>query len=332
MRSAVATSYVLRIVSPASRTPWLLVLLLVLAGSSGCGATATKARAVLAGVVPWVNRPLRLYVIPEPKLIRYPTSAPPCRAGQLRVSQGRTGVGLGNQLEELVFTNVAASPCLLRGYPAISAETSTGSRRLRPQRGGTYFGQLVPADLPPGGHVFLDLATSTGCEGGREPAVRYHHLLFTLPHGGSLRAEQVSISEDCGLSMSDFGLPRRYSQPRAAPGTAGTLRARLWLPASVRVGTIFRYTVTLSNPTKTTVVLHPCPGYSEGLYASGLVVRRSFTLNCQSVHAIPAHGQVRYAMRLTVPRRAAPAIAKIGWNVNTPTGPFAGQVVQITAG
>ena len=123
-----------------------------------------------------------------------------------------------------------------------------------------------------------------------------------------------------------------YEQIADAPGTAGTLQARLRLPASVRAGTILRYTVTLSNPTETTVVLHPCPGYSEGAYASGLVVRRSFALNCQSVQAIPAHGHVRYAMRLTMPQGAAPAIVKIAWSLNTPTGPSAGRNVQITAG
>ncbi len=308
------------------------MLLLVLAGTSGCGSTATRAPSALAGVVPWVNRPLPLYVIPDPKPIPYPTSALPCRAEQLRVSQGRGGVGLGNQLQQLVFINVGARPCLLRGSPTISAGTATGSRRaLRPQHGGTYFGQLVPADLPPGGHVFLDLATSTGCEGGRKPAVRYRKLLFALPQGGSVQAEQVSITEDCGLSMSDFGLPRRYSHPQPAPGTAGVLQVRLELPASVRAGTTLRYTVTLSNPTKTTVALHPCPGYSEGVYASGLVVRRSFALNCDSVHDIPAHGHVRYAMRLALPRRLVPGIAKFGWNLNTPTGPFAGRIVRITA-
>lgn len=282
--------------------------------------------------MPWVNRPLRLYVIPEPKLISYPASAAPCRAGQVRVTKGRTGAGLGNQLEELVFTNVGARPCLLRGYPAISAETQTGSRRtLRRRRGGTYFGRLVP-DLRPGGHVFLDLATSTGCEGGRKPAVRYRRLLFALPQGGSVQGEQVSISEDCGLSMSAFGLPSRYSQPHPAPGTAGTLQARLRLSAGVRAGTTtLRYVVTLSNPTTTAVRLHPCPGYSEGLYVAGLVVHRSFALNCDSVRTIPAHGRVRYAMRLTLPRPAVAGIAKIGWNLNTPTGPFAVRAVQIAA-
>jgi hypothetical protein len=203
---------------------------------------------------------------------------------------------------------------------------------LHPQPGGTYFGQLDPADLPPGGHVFLDLATSTGCDGGRKPAVRFRNLRFGLPQGGSVDAARVAISEVCGLSISDFGLPRRYSQPQPAPGTAGVLEARLQLPAGARPGTTVRYTVTLRNPTRIAVGLHPCPGYSEGLFTTGLVVRHSFALNCDSVRSIPAHGHVRYAIRLTLPRRAKPGIAKLGWNLNTPTGPFAGSAIRITAG
>jgi len=310
----------------------LLVLLLVLAACSGCRSTATNPSSASDGVVPWLDQPLRLYVPPQRKLIRYPTSASPCRAGQLRVSQGRGGVGLGNELEELVFMNVAKRACLLRGYPTISGETAGGSRRtLRLQRGGTYFGRLVPADLPPGGHVFLDLATNTGCEGGRKPTVHYRHLLVTLPEGGTVRANQVTISEDCGLSMSAFGLPERYPPTRgAAVGSAGTLSAHVHVPDGFRAGSVLHYTVTVINPTKTTVTLDPCPGYSESLYASGLVVRRSFALNCGSVHAIPPHGHVEYAMQLSVPRQAKPGNGKFLWNLDTPTGPFAGQAVGIT--
>src|SRR5262249_22192233 len=153
----------------------------------------TKPTSVPGGVMPWVNRPLPLYVVPQPRLIRYPTSARPCRPRRLRVRQGRSGAGLGNQLEELVFTNVSKRPCLLRGDPTISAEAPTGTHLvLHPQRGGTYFGQLVPADMAPGRHVFLDLATSTGCEGGLKPGTRYRHLLFSLPAGSSVRANRVS--------------------------------------------------------------------------------------------------------------------------------------------
>ena len=271
--------------------------------------------------VPWVNRPQPLYVVPDAKPVVYPHSAPLCRAAQLRVRRGRTAAGLGNELEELVFTNVGAAPCLLRGYPEISAETPSGSREaLHPQRGGTYFGPLVPADLAPGGHVYLDLATSRGCDGGRKPPVRYRRLRFALAQGGHVEAEHGSVNEFCGLSMSEFGLPLRYAQPRPAPGTAGTLRARLRLPVSVRAGTVLRYTVTLVNPTATTVLLRPCPRYTEQLITQELGVRHSFALDCDSIQAIPPYANVRYAMRLAVPRRAE-GIAKVGWNLATPSGP-----------
>ena len=130
-----------------------------------------------------------------------------------------------------------------------------------------------------------------------------------------------------------FGLPERYPPTKGATaGSAGKLSAHAHVPDGFRAGNVLRYTVTLSNPTKTTVRLDPCPGYSESLYASGLVVRRSFALNCRSVHAIPTHGQVEYAMQLSVPRRAKPGNAKFLWELDTPTGPFAGEVVQVTTG
>src|SRR5207249_12168591 len=45
------------------------------------------------------------------------------------------------------------------------------------------------------------------------------------------------------------------------------------------------------------ITLRPCPGYSEGVYASGLVVRRSFALNCDAVHAIGPHEHLRLCVR-----------------------------------
>jgi hypothetical protein len=310
----------------------LLGTLLVLAGCTACGSGGSRAPAAANRVVPWLNRPLALYLTPDATLIRYPTSAPPCRAAQLRVTQGRKGVGLGNQLEEFVFTNVGAKACLLRGYPTISARAPDGVRRtLRPTRGGTYFGQMLGADIPPGRHGFLDIATSSGCDNGLRRAVRFTDLRFTLPNGGTVTAPKVSVSSVCGLSTSEVGLPRHYAQPRAAPGTAGTLLAQLHLPASVRAGATLRYTITLQNPSNTTISLRACPGYTEGLYDALLVVRHSFALNCAKVRAISAHRNVRYAIRLAVPPRAKPGFAKLGWSLNTPTGPFVAQVVRVVA-
>jgi Protein of unknown function (DUF4232) len=132
-------------------------------------------------------------------------SVPPCRAPQLRATQGRTAVGLGNRLEEVVFTNIGARACLLRGYPTITA----AGRVVRAMRGGTYFGRLVPAVLQPGGRGFLDFGTANGtdCDDRPRIVVTHRDLVFTLPSGGRLRARGVSITEHCSLSISVLGRP-----------------------------------------------------------------------------------------------------------------------------
>jgi hypothetical protein len=140
---------------------------------------------------------------------RHVGSTPLCRASQLRAGQGRVAVGLGNRLEEVVFTNVGAAPCLLRGYPTVTGETPAGRRVVKALRGGTYFGRLVPAVLRPGGRGFLDFGTANGTDCGGNPRifVRYRDLVFTLPRGGRLRAKGVAITEHCSLSISALGRP-----------------------------------------------------------------------------------------------------------------------------
>jgi hypothetical protein len=89
--------------------------------------------------------------------------------------------------------------------------------------------------------------------------------------------------------------------------------------------------VELSNPTETVISLRPCPGYTEGLFALRAQVRRSFRLNCTAVRDVRAHTRVRYAMQLQVPAATRRGIAKLAWNMNTPTGPSTGGTVEIVA-
>jgi Protein of unknown function (DUF4232) len=136
--------------------------------------------------------------------VRHQGAAPLCRASQLRVTQGRHAVGLGNLLEEVIFTNVSQRPCLLRGYPTITA-------RVRPvpaRRGGTYFGRLHPAVLKPAGKGFLDFGTAdlTDCPTGPSTVI-YRDPAFTLPNGGRVSGKNVTITEHCSLSMSELGRP-----------------------------------------------------------------------------------------------------------------------------
>jgi Domain of unknown function (DUF4232) len=313
------------------RTTAALALAICVPGiAAACGSTGRRA----SGPVPWVNRPVARYEVPAPKVIPYPVSAPACRAGQLRVGEGRGGAAAGTLYERLVFTNIGKQACLLRGYPSISGMSENGARSpLRARREGFTFFYLVPADVRAGGHSFLALATGDGCNGGTNKPVVYRRLDIAIPGGGILHAPaDVQISEVCGLYISSFGLPARYTPRAPAPGTAATLWASVRLPATVRPGGKLIYTVTLSNRTATPVKLTPCPGYTEGIYASGLVVRRWLSLNCATVRVIPAHQRVRFAMELAIPAKAPPGPTKFGWSLNTPFGPSVGRIITIGAG
>jgi len=191
----------------------------------------------------------------------------------------------------------------------------------------------VPADIPPGRRVVLNLGTSDcGCTCLRPHPTIYRHLEFGLPQGSSVPGGRFTLIKDCYLETSRFGLPENDIEPQAQLGTPGTLVARGRSPQSVKAGSIFQYTVELSNPTDDVVTLSPCPGYTEGVYTPSAHVSHSFRLNCDAVHSIRPHGRVRYAMELAIPRRAS-GFAKIGWSLNTPTGPYVAIVplVQVLA-
>ena len=114
-----------------------------------------------------------------------------------------------------------------------------------------------------------------------------------------------------------------------------TLRVVLSLRNMTRIrsGSRLRYVVTLSNPRATPVHLRPCPSYTEGLAAApekgrNASIERSFLLNCESIHAVGPHRQIRYAMELTI-RPAFATLAKVYWHLNTPNEPAALAVVVI---
>jgi hypothetical protein len=307
----------------------LSLSVLMLAGVS-CGSRGSSHKH--AALVPWVDRPLRAYVVPVAKPRPYTTAAPLCRASQLRVGERPTGVATGHELEEFVFHNSGSGSCLLRGFPRIVA-TSEGVRGpLAPVRSaqGTFFGRLEPADIKPGGYSLLDIETGSVCAKYEETV--YRDLVFELPEGGSVRAGAgASIVMGCGLTMSTFGLrPPVPTEPTPAPGTPGRLLARIRAPRTVRPGTTLHYVVTLANPTSVRVSLARCPGYTEKLYAEGAKSGGSFSLNCDSVKSIPAHERVRYEMEIGVPKHVA-GEGKLSWSLDTPTGPSSAVPLQIVS-
>ena len=170
-----------------------------------------------------------------------------------------------------------------------------------PQPDGTFFGQLVPAAIPPGRHVYLDLATEdVTCALGR-PFV-YRDLTFRLPDGRRL-ITHTRLTRFCGRwQMSRFGLPlRTAAELPPKPGSVDSLRVTVSLPPTARAGATLRYLVTLANPTDTAVRLDPCPSYTEAVASVHRNLHPAFFLNCDTVRLIAPGRRVRYEMRLRLP-------------------------------
>jgi hypothetical protein len=281
---------------------------------------------VTPGIVAWVDRPAPAYS-PPPEVSPYPTTAPRCLASQLRPSAGPSGVGLGSSLEGITLTNVG-STCLLGGRPVVTGLNAAGQRVTLSPRDGTYFGPLLPADIPQGAHGYIYFGTASACA-DQQTSTEYRAVAFDLPSGGRLSTQLTLRAGSCGLTMDNMGLPPVYStRPSPQPGSPVTLNARAVLPAAVRAGETLRYTVTLYNPTATDVSLTNCPSYTETLgYPNNRSL--SFVLNCDRVTVIPSGATVVYAMELKVPADAATGTTKFSWRLNDPDGPFAGSFLTI---
>jgi hypothetical protein len=315
----------------------VLVLAAAACGSGRPSAASGSATPASVEIVPWVNRRAPAYTFPAPRQTRlaYAASAPPCHPGQLRATGAVTGAATGNLDERFTFTNVSRSTCLLRGFPTISGVGPSRARRtLHPRRSpsGTFFGQLTPADLLPGRHVLLDLATEDVTCSPMHPPV-YRDLRFGLPDGGTLHSG-AHLTRVCdGWTMSHFGLPAiaPYIPPRP-PGSVSTLRLRMWSPGftDTRPGATVRFVIMLSNPTHTTIRLDRCPSYTLGIYAIGFARRRSYFLNCDTVTAIRQGQHVRYRMRLAIPAsRRLHGVAKFAWQLDTPASLTAARTLEV---
>jgi hypothetical protein len=225
--------------------------------------------------------------------------------------------------------NKSRTTCLLSGSPKLSAVRDGKRTTLLATPHDAFFGALDPTDLKPGGFTLLRLHTSTSC---KKPEEKLTGLQILLPDGGALDAPSVGLHDQCGLAVSDFGVPRRVQQHVAKPGTASVLKATLDVPSSVEAGTTLAYSVTLTNPTNRTVTLKPCPGYTQGIFAQGYAISLAYQLNCGTVTTIPANGAVAYDMSLDLPSSKDAVDAKLAWGLNMPVGPYASTPIRVNAG
>jgi hypothetical protein len=132
------------------------------------------------------------------------------------------------------------------------------------------------------------------------------------------------------VEMSRLGRPEPTPQdPRPRPGTPDVLTVAAVVPSAATAGSTLRFVVTLSNPTRTTVRLTPCPRYGEGVFTNAGHVERWYRLDCDTVSLIGPSTSVRYAMQLRVPA-AAGGMAKFWWQLAAPTVPTRAGAITIT--
>lgn len=295
--------------------PGLSALLLTLAA---CGShPEAPAAPVAAGEpVPWIATKAAPWTPPPPPTPSpYPTSAPACRSSQLTVGAMTVGAAAGNQSESFPLTNVGP-PCLIGGRPRVFATDPAGARVELQPRAGTMFGPLVPSDIATNEQAYLSFGTSSMCQGG--PSTLYRGLSIELPQGGgTLDLGSDLASGTCGIAMDELGVrrPSVLPTPAPSPGSLGVLKAKAELPESAVVGTVLRYTVTLSNPGPAAVDLSRCPSYTEVLGYPGNE-QLSFRLNCNQVKTISGGGEVTYRMEFAIPASAPTGPTKFFWHLN----------------
>jgi len=239
------------------------------------------------------------------------------------------------------LTNLGRSTCRLGGYPALYGITPGGKHEAIAVGHGTFFGNLVAVDLPPGARGEFIIGGNDMCVGVPPGEViprpiTYRVLLVELPdHEGSFVTRRFP---PCGpLDVSELGTePPSAVIPTPRPGTLESLQAAVTLPQGVYGGRLLSYVVTLTNPTRTPVALTPCPGYTEFLtLVEGMKVHlfaRAYQLNCRSVQRLAGGASVRFAMRLEIPAVSQATPAKFGWGLDVGDNEFALNGVDLLVG
>ncbi|HUX04371.1 MAG TPA: hypothetical protein VMV53_05625 [Acidimicrobiales bacterium] len=309
--------------------------------------SCSSAPATTATLVPW------LALAPVATTTTTTTATPlapaaPCTADHLRATTGQGGAGLGHELSVIVITNTGPT-CRLGGYPDLYGTTPTRTPgMMQVTKSGTYFGNLIPADLAPRQRGELLLGTGEACPALNEPsqaqdlanqrADTYHGVTIVLAHGaGSLRVPGVTVDVACGLDESRLGVqgpqPGEITNP---PGSPQTLQANVTLPLSTDSATTLRYVVALHNPSRTTVTWSHCPNYTETILTTPEVggsqrFSRTYQLNCRAAKSVRPGRTETFVMQFPIGAARKSSQAKFAWQLDTGNGPYAGHALLVFA-
>jgi hypothetical protein len=253
-------------------------------------------------VVPWLNDPA------VPPVSR----ALPCSASDLSLSVARGGAAAGTYGILFAIENGGNGPCTVSGYPAgLSGKSADGTwHNVSFQRGGSIYDweTQAAAMLAPGKAANFGISMPSQC--GRQPTPaeqRFVSVRILLARG--TLSTNARFSGACPINVSPVGLLRRTHLPIRYDG----LTLAVDRPHSAPAGSTLTYTVTLTNGSRRTLHLRPCPVYAERVILDGSS-GGTYRLNCDQASTIAAGGSVTYEMRLPMPQ--TPGLAKFSWQVS----------------
>lgn len=315
----------------AKRFALTAVGFIAVAGAAcGCASSATAGRVgdqpgsgvpqtSATTLVPWIDAPPPPYRAPAtstpPGLL---ANARPCRAADVSAKPEKGSGAGGHSVTYVRFRNVSRSPCLLAGYPAVTA--TEPHRTEVAGTDGSFFDIGRPANLSLGGsNTLLGLESDAYCAarpGGGGGGADYRSFVITMPGGGavSITVPDPGLDLTCGLHLTHFFDPD-YPQP-VPVYPLDVLTVRLVLPATGRAGHTLRYEVDLHNPSGQPVDLEPCPGYVEAL-GSAASVKKAYALNCTPVASLAPGDTARFAMELPVPAGTSAGPVAVEWGMNS---------------
>ena len=318
--------------------------LLLVAGLSLSACSSAPAKT--ATMVPWVGlAPVTTTTTTSTTTTLAPAAA--CVASQLRASTGPSGAGLSHIVTSIILTNIGPT-CRLSGYPDLYGATATrGLGLIVVRKSGTYFGNLIDANLATGQHGQLLLGTGDACPALNQPSqaqIRshqrsdtYHHVTIVLAQGRGSVGASVTFDVACGLDESQLGVraptPEQLNSP---PGSPQSLEATIHVATSTDSSTTLHYVITLFNPTRVTMTWHTCPNYTESILTTPLTFpsqtfSRTYQLNCHAALAVPAGRSETFAMELPIGRVHQTSEAKFSWQMDTGYGPYAGRALRVFA-
>jgi len=302
----------------------LLGGLLLVALVAGCGsgvatvgskpvpaASSTTQTTYVVGrsggvVVPWLDRPMDVPVEPTTTTT---SDAPACASDALSAGAAGVGGAAGTNYFTVTLKSAETSWCSLHSVTEASALDNTGRRvALNLSSTGSDVFHIAPS-----GFVNVMLTTPDGCGPNHDhaPSQRYWSVRLSL-NGVHLAVPLLKLTACDNHFITYLDI---YSPPPRlpAPGTVEALTATIEPDYRVTNG-VLEYVVDLRNPTGVVLPLDICAVYTEAFASINPLVyfKRSYELNCDTIHEIGAYAVVRYAMRLAIPSTARSG--KLDWH------------------